>query len=581
MPFSATVIPAKQFDEGEAISLTSLNLLATPTVNIEGSVGNLTLEDDSVDNAKVASNAAIALSKLASGSSGQIVVGNSSGVPTYVTASGDVTVSDAGAISLNAAQTGITSVGTLGSLAVTGNATAGTLTVGSSTAVSAVDTDISSVSASDDTLASAKSIKTYVDSQVQAKDALSELSGTTDDVTQGSSNLYNQTHTGDVVGSTALTIGNNKVLTQHIFDGNITEAKLASDSVTGDKIGDDQIDSEHYIAGSIDSEHLASNSVTEQKIGNDAVVAAHIAANAVGASEIASGVIASSHLASATDDNLKARANHSGTQTASTISDFDTEVANNSAVTANTAKVSNATHTGDVTGSTALTIAAGAVTAAKIADGAVTSAKLASDVLPASGSQVYTSSSGNWTCPTGVTKIKIQLWGAGGGGAGTGNNNFGTGGGGGAYCMKGNISVTAGTTYAYAVGAGSSGGDGTDTTFTANSTTYTAGGGKDGATRGSSNWHTTAGTGGTASNGDLNLSGQHARQAANYNENSNTDFGPAAGGAAAMGGSGGISQSIEDSTTEYTSWFDGQTPGGGGAGSAASKGGDGLIIIEW
>ena len=41
---------------------------------------------------------------------------------------------------------------------------------------------------------------------------------------------------------------------------------------------------------------------------------------------------------------------------ASDVSDFDTEVANNSAVTANTAKVTNATHTGEVTGATALTI---------------------------------------------------------------------------------------------------------------------------------------------------------------------------------------------------------------------------------
>ena len=72
-----------------------------------------------------------------------------------------------------------------------------------------------------------------------------------------------------------------------------------------------------------------------------------------------------------------ARANHAGTQSASTISDFDTEVSNNSsvaantakisytdaaAVSANTAKVTNATHTGDVTGSTALTIASTAVT---------------------------------------------------------------------------------------------------------------------------------------------------------------------------------------------------------------------------
>lgn len=51
------------------------------------------------------------------------------------------------------------------------------------------------------------------------------------------------------------------------------------------------------------------------------------------------------------------RANHTGTQAANTISDFDTEVANNTAVQANTAKVSNATHTGDVTGSTVLTLA--------------------------------------------------------------------------------------------------------------------------------------------------------------------------------------------------------------------------------
>jgi hypothetical protein len=62
------------------------------------------------------------------------------------------------------------------------------------------------------------------------------------------------------------------------------------------------------------------------------------------------------------------RANHTGTQTASTISDFDTEVANNSAVTANTAKETNATHTGDVTGSGELTIANGAVSYAKMQD---------------------------------------------------------------------------------------------------------------------------------------------------------------------------------------------------------------------
>jgi len=67
-----------------------------------------------------------------------------------------------------------------------------------------------------------------------------------------------------------------------------------------------------------------------------------------------------------TDANLKARANHTGTQLASTISDFDTEVSNNSSVSANTSKVTNATHTGDVTGDVALTISNGAVTDLKI-----------------------------------------------------------------------------------------------------------------------------------------------------------------------------------------------------------------------
>lgn len=68
----------------------------------------------------------------------------------------------------------------------------------------------------------------------------------------------------------------------------------------------------------------------------------------------------------ARDTANRARANHTGTQAASTISDLDTAVAANSSVAANTAKVTNATHTGDVTGATALTIANGVVTEAKL-----------------------------------------------------------------------------------------------------------------------------------------------------------------------------------------------------------------------
>ena len=51
----------------------------------------------------------------------------------------------------------------------------------------------------------------------------------------------------------------------------------------------------------------------------------------------------------------------------------EARVSANTSVAANTAKVTNATHTGDVTGSTALTIASGAVTNAKMAANSIDS----------------------------------------------------------------------------------------------------------------------------------------------------------------------------------------------------------------
>ncbi len=78
--------------------------------------------------------------------------------------------------------------------------------------------------------------------------------------------------------------------------------------------------------------------------------------------------VANGATANATDAALRDRATHTGTQLAASISDLAAAVAATPAVTANTAKVSNATHTGDVTGATALTIANDAVSNAKLAN---------------------------------------------------------------------------------------------------------------------------------------------------------------------------------------------------------------------
>lgn len=67
--------------------------------------------------------------------------------------------------------------------------------------------------------------------------------------------------------------------------------------------------------------------------------------------------IASGATTNSSDATLLSRENHTGTQLSSTISDIQSTITNNTAVLANTAKVTNANHTGDATGSNELTLA--------------------------------------------------------------------------------------------------------------------------------------------------------------------------------------------------------------------------------
>lgn len=75
----------------------------TGTVTLPtGTVTSGMILDGTIVNGDINSAAAIALSKLASGTSGQVVVANASGIPTYVTLSGDVTVDATGATTIAA-----------------------------------------------------------------------------------------------------------------------------------------------------------------------------------------------------------------------------------------------------------------------------------------------------------------------------------------------------------------------------------------------------------------------------------------------------------------------------------------------
>lgn len=66
-----------------------------------GTVTSTMILDGTIVNADINASAAIALSKLASGTSAQVVLGNASGVPTYTTVSGDVTITNAGVTAIS------------------------------------------------------------------------------------------------------------------------------------------------------------------------------------------------------------------------------------------------------------------------------------------------------------------------------------------------------------------------------------------------------------------------------------------------------------------------------------------------
>lgn len=113
-------------------------------------------------------------------------------------------------------------------------------------------------------------------------------------------------------------------------------------------------------ATNLSATHAPTMVVINSDTGEDAPISAADGTNAgllLPAEKTKLAGIATGATANSADATLLARANHTGTQLAATISDLSAAVVANAAVTANTAKTSNATHTGDASGATTLTLA--------------------------------------------------------------------------------------------------------------------------------------------------------------------------------------------------------------------------------
>lgn len=98
---NADVNASAAIDFSKLATLSSANILVgnatgvATSVAVSGDVtitntGNVQIAAGAIVNADVSATAAIAISKLASGSSGQVILANATGVPTYVSPSGDV-----------------------------------------------------------------------------------------------------------------------------------------------------------------------------------------------------------------------------------------------------------------------------------------------------------------------------------------------------------------------------------------------------------------------------------------------------------------------------------------------------------
>jgi hypothetical protein len=178
--------------------------------------------------------------------------------------------------------------------------------------------------------------------------------------------------------------------------------------------------------------------------------------------------------------------------------------------------------------------------------------------LPFSNIQVYsTPGTFTWTCPTGVTRIMVELWGAGGGGAGAGGQGGGYG--------KSFINVTQNNQYIIIIGAGGC------TTHNVSGCVIGANPGGDTSFGGIIAYGGNGGGGNIANKGTSNatLSVNGGSNLMYYNGGST--FG---GGASFQGSPTGIRQN-------------GRPPGGGGGGDnpgctfQSTCGGNGLLIINY
>ena len=216
----------------------ALSKLATGALPSAITVASANLVDGTIVNADINASAAIAHTKIANITSGQVLLGNASNVPTATAVTGDVTISNTGVTAIGAGVIVDADVNASAAIALSKLATGAlptAITVASANIVDGtiVNADINASAAIADTKLDTISTAGKVSnsattatnantaSAIVARDASGNFSAGT--ITAALSGNV----TGNVTG-TASAIADGTVSTAKIVDGNVTTAKLAT-----------------------------------------------------------------------------------------------------------------------------------------------------------------------------------------------------------------------------------------------------------------------------------------------------------------------------------------------------------------
>jgi hypothetical protein len=80
--------------------------------------------------------------------------------------------------------------------------------------------------------------------------------------------------------------------TAHIGNLQVTTGKIAADAIDGTKLADNAVDSEHYTDGSIDNAHIADDAIDSEHYADGSIDTAHIADDAITDAKLAHAITA-------------------------------------------------------------------------------------------------------------------------------------------------------------------------------------------------------------------------------------------------------------------------------------------------